>query len=46
MNNGSMQFIESLLFNGVPHHNGIVYGDIVSEVKEFANLMDIPIVIQ
>ncbi len=46
MNNGNMRFIESLLFNGVPHHNGIVYGDIVSEVKEFAHLMDIPIVIQ
>ena len=46
MNNGNMQFIESLLFNGIPHHNGIVYGDIVSEIKEFANLMDIPIVIQ
>lgn len=45
MNNGNMGFIESLLFNGVPHHNGIVYGDIVAEVKEFGNLMDIPVVV-
>ena len=45
MNNGNMGFIESLLFNGVPHHNGIVYGDLVAEVKEFGNLMDIPVVV-
>ena len=45
MNGGNMGFIESLLFNGIPHHNGIVYGNIIPEIKEFANLMDIPIVI-
>ena len=45
MNSGNMGFIESLLFNGIPHHNGIVYGDILPELKEFANLMDMPIVI-
>ena len=45
MNGGNMGFIESLLFNGIPHHNGIVYGDILPELKEFANLMDMPIVI-
>ena len=45
MRNGNMGFIESLLLNGIPHHNGIVYGDIIPEVKEFANLMDIPVII-
>ena len=45
MKNGNMGFIESLLYNGIPHHNGIVYGDIIAEVKEFANLMNIPAVI-
>jgi L-fucose isomerase-like protein len=45
MNSGNMIFVNSLLFNGVPHHNGIVYGDIVAEVKEFGNLMDIPVIV-
>lgn len=45
MNNGSMGFLESLLFNGIPHHNGIIYGDLTAEIKEFANLMDIPIIV-
>jgi len=44
MNNGSFDFIKSLISNGVPHHNSIVYGDISPEIKEFANLMNIPIV--
>jgi len=43
--NGNMNFIESLMFNGIPHHNGIVYGNIIPEIKEFANLMNIPLII-
>jgi len=43
--NGNMNFIESLMFNGIPHHNGIVYGNILPEIKEFANLMNIPLII-
>jgi L-fucose isomerase-like protein len=45
MNNGNMKFIESLLNNGVPHHNGIIYGDLTAEILEFGKLMDIPVVI-
>jgi len=43
---GNMVFVESMLQNGIPHHNGIVYGDILDELKEFAHLMDIPIIIK
>ncbi len=43
---GNMEFVESLLYNGIPHHNGIVYGNILPELKEFANLMNISIVIK
>ena len=46
MRNGNMKFIESLLENGIPHHNAIIYGDITEELKEFAQFLDIPIVIQ
>jgi L-fucose isomerase-like protein len=42
---GNMAFVESMLRHGIPHHNGIVYGDITGELKEFAHLMGIPIVI-
>ncbi len=45
MRGGNMAFIESMLQHGIPHHNGIVYGDIIDELKEFAHLMDIPITI-
>lgn len=45
MKGGSMGFIESLLYNGVPHHNGLIYGDIIEEIKEFGKLMDIPVII-
>lgn len=45
MKGGSMGFIESLLYNGVPHHNGLVYGDLIEEIKEFGKLMDIPVII-
>jgi len=46
MKGGNMKFVESLLANGIPHHNALVYGDYLEELKEFANLMKIPIVIQ
>jgi len=46
MNCGNMEFVESLLQNGIPHHNGLVYGNILDELKEFANLMNIPITIK
>ena len=45
MDNGNMKFIESLLDNGIPHHNGIVYGDLTAEILEFGKLMDIPVII-
>jgi len=45
MRSGNREFIESLLNNGIPHHNAIVYGDISDELREFAKLMKIPIVI-
>lgn len=45
MKNGNMNFVESLLFNGIPHHNAIVYSDITNEVKEFANLLSIPVIV-
>jgi L-fucose isomerase-like protein len=46
MKGGNMAFVESLLKNGIPHHNGIVYGDILEELREFANLMNIPIIVK
>lgn len=45
MNSGNKEFIESLLNNGIPHHNAIVYGDISDELREFAKLMKIPTLI-
>lgn len=45
MNCGNKEFIDSLLENGIPHHNGIVYGDILDELEEFAKLLRIPSVI-
>lgn len=45
MKGGNKEFVESLIKNGVPHHNGIVYGDIIAELKEFANLMNLPIIL-
>ena len=46
MKGGNMPFVESLLVNGIPHHNAIVYGDYLEEMKEFARLMKIPVVIK
>jgi L-fucose isomerase-like protein len=45
MDSGNMEFVESLLKNGVPHHNVVVYGDISKELTEFANLINLPIII-
>lgn len=45
MRGGNREFVESLLENGIPHHNAIVYGDIAEELKESAKFMGIPIVI-
>ncbi len=46
MSCGNMEFVESLLQNGIPHHNGLVYGNILPELQGFANLMNIPIIIK
>ena len=46
MKGGNFEFVESLLRNGIPHHNGLVYGDILDELEEFAKLMQIPFVVQ
>jgi L-fucose isomerase-like protein len=46
MKGGNLSFVESLLANGIPHHNAIVYGDYLEEMKEFASLMKIPCVIK
>ena len=46
MKGGNMAFVESLLANGIPHHNALVYGDWLEELREFANLMKLPIVVQ
>lgn len=45
MRGGNKKFVESMLENGIPHHNAIVYKDITKELREFAKLMNIPIVI-
>lgn len=42
MNRGNMNFVESMLENGIPHHNVIVYGDVTEELKIFAKLKDLP----
>jgi len=46
MKGGNMAFVESLLEHGIPHHNGLVYGNILPELREFAHLMNIPIIVQ
>ncbi|MDZ7838207.1 MAG: hypothetical protein U5N58_09770 [Actinomycetota bacterium] len=46
MRGGNMEFVESLLKNGIPHHNALVYGDILDELEEFAKLMQIPFIVQ
>ncbi len=44
MEGGNLEFVESLLENGIPHHNAIVYGNILEELEEFAKLMQIPFI--
>ena len=46
MKGGNMEFVRSMLDHGIPHHNAIIYGDVLEELEEFARLMDIPIVIK
>jgi len=45
MAQGNMEFIESMLRHGVPHHNVVVYGDLSKELEEFANLMSLQAII-
>jgi L-fucose isomerase-like protein len=42
MAGGNMEFIETMLKRGVPHHNVAVYGDLSEELGEFANLTGLP----
>jgi L-fucose isomerase-like protein len=42
MAGGNMEFIETMLKRGVPHHNVAVYGDLSEELEEFANLTGLP----
>jgi L-fucose isomerase-like protein len=46
MKGGNLSFVESLLSHGIPHHNAIVYGDYLEEMREFARLLKIPCVIK
>jgi L-fucose isomerase-like protein len=46
MNGGNRANVDSMLSNGIPHHNAIIYGDLRNELREFARLMSIPIVIK
>ncbi len=46
MKGGNMEFVDSMLKHGIPHHNAIIYGNLLDELKEFAHLMNIPIVIK
>ena len=46
MSGGNMEYVKFLLKNGVPHHNVLVYGDVINELIEFANLVNLPIYIQ
>ncbi len=42
MATGNMEFIESMLSNGVPHHNVAIHGNLSEELTEYANLMRLP----
>jgi L-fucose isomerase-like protein len=46
MNGGNRSFVDSMLSNGIPHHNALIYGDLRPELREYARLMGIPIVIK
>lgn len=45
MRNGNTGFVDSMLHHGIPHHNAIVYGDIISELKLISQLLDIQLII-
>lgn len=45
MDAGNSKFVESLLENGIPHHNVVVYGDIAHQLTEFAKLVGIPVIV-
>jgi L-fucose isomerase-like protein len=42
MAGGNMEFVETMLKRGVPHHNVAIYGDLAEELEEFANLTGLP----
>ncbi|MHB1336633.1 MAG: L-arabinose isomerase family protein [Candidatus Humimicrobiaceae bacterium] len=46
MDCGNMEFVEAMLLQGVPHHNVLVYGNLASKLKTFANLVDVPIIVK
>lgn len=46
MKGGNREYVDSMLDNGIPHHNALIYGDLREELREYAQLMSIPIVIK
>ena len=38
MNGGNRAYVDSMLSNGIPHHNALIYGDLRDELREFARL--------
>lgn len=42
---GNMEFVESMLENGVPHHVVLIHGDVGEELEAFARLLGIKSVI-
>lgn len=46
MDCGNMEYVESMLQQGVPHHNVLVYGDLTSKLKTFANFVGVPIIVK
>ena len=45
MRNGNTRFVDSMLHHGIPHHNTIVYGNILSELKLISQLLGIQLII-
>jgi len=46
MSCGNMNFIKTMLEEGVPHHVAIVYGDLSEHLMEYAKLMNLEAVIK
>jgi L-fucose isomerase-like protein len=46
MKGGNREYVDSMLDNGIPHHNALIYGDLRDELREYARLMKVPIVIK